>query len=80
MQSVLESNDPDQTPRMKETAKKMLNELPARRENWFAICKSWQELKDSVLSDEAIEVWEDSSFLARGKDVVKPIVIHRTPI
>lgn len=80
MQAILESNDPGQPPRIKETAQKMLNELPARREKWIAICNSWKELKDSVLSDEAIEAWENDNVLARGKDFVKPIVVNCTQI
>lgn len=80
MQSVLESNDPDQPPNVIETAKKMLSERPANRENWIAVCNSWQELKRSALSDESIKKWQDDNFLTGRQDVVKPIVVRGTPI
>ena len=79
-ESVLESTDPDQPSGMKDTALKMLDALPARREKWIAICKQWQNLKNSALSDAALEAWERDNFLARGKDTVPPVIVRGTVI
>ena len=75
-ESALESKDADQPPSMKETARKMLDAMPARREKWIEICKQWQELKSSALSDAALEAWERDNFLVRSKDITKPVVVR----
>ena len=69
MQSVLDSTDPNTQSSLKENAKKILRELPARRDQWIAVCNGWQALKDSSLSDRVIEEWENNNFLCSTKHV-----------
>jgi len=72
-QSILDSTDSDMPSGMKEKAEKSLAELPDRREKWKSICRSWQELKVDALSEESIEQWERTNFLARAEEMHKPI-------
>ena len=66
LEFILNSNAEDKPATVNATAKKALEELPGKMEKWFKICKQWQELKNTSLSDEAIEAWENENMLTRS--------------
>jgi hypothetical protein len=67
MRSVLANVDPNQPSKMKETAKRWLEELPRRQAQWFDVCESWRVIKDGAISIPVIEKWDDESLAARSR-------------
>ena len=64
-ESIIESNDPDQPSGMKDTARASLKSLPEKRDKWIEVCREWEVLKKSALSDQAIDAWESSNMISR---------------
>jgi hypothetical protein len=70
-QSVLENSDTSDS--MKKITNDLLSKLPVKMEQWAEICKQWQELKDTKLSESVIEKWNNSNMLTWRSSLKTPI-------
>lgn len=66
--SIVKATDSTMSDSLKKFSMRKLHDIPARMEEWIEVCSQWEELKASVLSDEAINAWEDKNMLERYND------------
>lgn len=66
LRGALESDDPNKSEGINETTKALLSSLPERRDKWIKVCKAWENFKNSCLSDDVIERWEEKNMVNRA--------------
>jgi hypothetical protein len=68
------------TPRMVEQMKKIMGNFPRWSEGWMAICKTWHEIRQSLLSDESLAQWMKEASRQQSErhlqEMSAPIQIH----